>query len=173
MMWKMIGALFVISSLGMAGIKVASYFTRRTAELRLLQEALQVLDTEIVYAATPLPAVLKKIGQTGGGAIAQIFRKAGEYLTDSQGLTTAEAWKKALNETFPSTALNQDDYAILSAFGDLLGGSDRYEQHKNITLTTLHLQKEEEKARRDQEKNVRLWQYGGFLIGISIVLLLL
>jgi stage III sporulation protein AB len=172
-MWKIFGSLLVIASMGMAGIKVASYYSRRTAELRSLQEALQMLDTEIVYAATPLPALLKKISQAGGGTTADIFRRAGEYLADNQGLTTAEAWNNALQETWPSTALTQEDYAILSAFGDLLGCSDRQEQHKNITLTSMHLQKEEEKARRDQERNVRLWQYGGFLMGISIVLLLL
>jgi stage III sporulation protein AB len=173
MMWKLVGACLVIGSMGMAGMKVASFYSRRSAELRSLQDALQMLDTEILYAATPLPSALKKIGQSGGDIIARIFAEAGELIAAGQGCTVAEAWGTALQKNWSSTALNREDYAILYSFGELLGISDRQEQHKNIALTSLHLRKEEEKSRRDQEKNARLWQYGGFLAGISIVLLLL
>jgi len=76
-------------------------------------------------------------------------------------------------ENWQLTALSQDDYTILASFGEMLGLSDREEQHKNIALTSLHLGREEEKAQLEREKNERLWRYGGFLIGISIVLLLL
>lgn len=172
-MWKVVGAFLVIGSLGMAGMKVASFYSRRSAELRSLQDALQMLDTEILYAATPLPAALKKIGQARGDIIAKMFGEAGELIGAGQGCTVAEAWGKALQQNWESSAMNREDYAILLSFGDLLGNSDRQEQHKNITLTSLHLRKEEEKARRDQEKNTRLWQYGGFLVGVSVVLLLL
>ncbi|MGB4503805.1 MAG: stage III sporulation protein SpoIIIAB [Syntrophaceticus sp.] len=171
-MWKIVGAFLVIGSTGMAGIKVASFYSRRSAELRSLQDALQMLDTEILYAATPLPAALKKIGQSRGDIIAKIFSEAGELLGVGQGCTVAEAWRKALDQNWASCAMNREDYAILYSFGELLGISDCQEQHKNIALTSMHLRNEEEKARRDQEKNTRLWQYGGFLVGISIVLLL-
>ncbi len=172
-MWKMIGAALVIGSLGMAGIKVASLYSRRTAELRFLQDALQMLDTEILYAATPLPRAMRKIGNSGGGVIAKIFAETGEFIVSGQGCTVAQAWEKALSQNWSSTALNREDYSILSSFGELLGISDCQEQHKNIALTSLHLCKEEEKARREQDKNMRLWQYGGFMAGVSIVLLLL
>ncbi len=172
-MWKFVGAFLVIGSMGMAGMRVASLYSQRSAELRSLQDALQMLDTEILYAATPLPWALKKIGQSGGDNIARIFYEAGELIAAGQGCTVAEAWEKALQKNWSFTALNQGDYTILYSFGELLGISDRQEQHKNIALTSQHLRKEEESARRNQEKNTRLWQYGGFLVGISIVLLLL
>lgn len=173
MMWKLVGAFLVIGSMGLAGIKAASFYSRRAAELRSLQDALQMLDTEILYAATPLPRALKKIGCSGCNAVAGIFDEAGELIRAGEGCTVAEAWGKALHKNWSSTALNREDYAILSSFGEMLGGSDCREQHKNITLASLHLRNEEEKARREHEKNARLWRYGGFLAGISIVLLLL
>ncbi|HBG22358.1 MAG: stage III sporulation protein SpoIIIAB [Syntrophaceticus sp.] len=172
-MWTALGACLVIGSLGLTGIKAASLYSQRSNELRSLQDALQMLDTEILYAATPLPEALKKIGQGRGNSVTKIFSKAGELFGEGQGFTVAEAWEKALQDNWNSSALIQDDYAILCAFGKLLGVSDREEQHKNIALTSMHLRQEEEKARRSQEKNTRLWQYGGFLVGISIVLLLL
>jgi stage III sporulation protein AB len=171
--WKALGACLVIGSMGLAGIKVASFYSQRSNELRFLQDALQMLDTEILYAATPLPVALKKIGQARGNSVTKIFSQAGELIGEGQGCTVAEAWEKALQDNWNSSALIKDDYAILCAFGKLLGVSDREEQHKNIALTSMQLSQEEEKARRSQEKNTRLWQYGGFLVGISIVLLLL
>jgi stage III sporulation protein AB len=171
--WKLLGAVMVIGSAGVTGIRVAAGFSRRITELRSLQNALQMLDTEIMYRATPLPVILKKIGQAGEGSIAKIFKAAGDALNQEQGFTPAEAWNKALLENWQLTALSQDDYTILASFGEMLGLSDREEQHKNIALTSLHLGREEEKAQLEREKNERLWRYGGFLIGISIVLLLL
>lgn len=173
MIWRLLGAVMVIGSAGLAGMLRASYFSRRPVELRSLQEALQMLDTEIMYAATPLPDALRKIGEVGEGGIARIFTSAGEALCGERGLTPAEAWENALRENWPLTALGKDDYAILSAFGERLGVSDREEQHKNIALASLHLRQEEEKSQSEREKNERLWRYGGFLLGISIVLLLL
>lgn len=172
-MWTALGACLVIGSLGLAGIKIASLYSQRSNELRSLQDALQMLDTEILYAATPLPEALQKIGQGTGNSVTKMFSQAGELIGQGQGFTVAEAWEQALQDNWNSSALIKDDYAILSAFGKLLGVSNREEQHKNITLTSLHLCQEEEKARRLQEKNTRLWQYGGFMVGISIVLLLL
>lgn len=171
--WSLLGAVMIIGSAGLAGMLRASYFSRRPQELRLLQEALQMLDTEIMYAATPLPDALLKIGRAGEGVIARIFTCAGEALVRERGIAPAEAWKRALRENWQLTALSKEDRAILSAFGERLGISDREEQHKNIALTSLHLRREEEKSQREREKNERLWRYGGFLLGISIVLLLL
>lgn len=138
-MWKALGACLVIGSMGLAGIKVASLYSQRSKELRLLQDALQMLDTEILYAATPLPVALKKIGQARANSVNKIFSQAGELIGKGQGCTVAEAWEKALQDNWNSSALIKDDYVILCAFGKLLGVSDREEQHKNIALTSMHL----------------------------------
>lgn len=172
-MYKLIGALLVIFAAGAAGLQIASSFSLRPRQLRALQEALQTLDTEIMYGQTPLPTALKKIGQAGETVISRIFVSAGAILSMNGGYTGGEAWRQALDQEFGRTALNRDDYTILYAFGEGLGASDREEQHKKITLTAHYLRREEEKAQREREKNERLWRYGGFLLGISIVLLLL
>lgn len=174
-LFKLFGALLVIFSAGTAGMKIASIYSMRPRQLRTLQDALQMLDTEIMFTATPLPVALRKIGQAEAGepAISRIFLAAAALLESSQGYTAGEAWRLALDEEFCRTALNADDYAVLRTFGEGLGASDRQEQHKKIVLTSQHLCKEEERAQKERERNERLWRYGGFLLGISIVLLLL
>lgn len=159
----------------MVGIRVASFYSLRPRQLRALQNALQMLDTEIMYAATPLPVALKKIGEAEAGEpeISRIFTRTAALLESAQGYTPREAWQMALDEGFRGTALNSDDYALLRSFGEGLGASDRQEQHKKIVLNLNHLLKAEERAQQEREKCERLWKYGGFLIGLSIALLLL
>ncbi len=171
--FKLLGIFLVIGAAGLAGVHIASYYSLRPRQLQALQVALQMLDTEIMYGATPLPAALKKIGQAAEPPVNTIFLTAGGLLGTPQGYTAAEAWRKSLLQEWKKTVLRKEDFAILRGFGEGLGISDREEQHKNITLASLHLRQEEEKARREQEKNERLWRYGGFLLGMSIVLLFL
>lgn len=172
-MLKLIGSLLIICSAGLAGVRAGAAFSQRTRQLRILQSALQLLDTEIMYGATPLPAALRKVAATAGDAIGILFRDASALLGTTDGYTAEEAWSLALDRNIRRTALNQEDRAILQAFGEALGSSDRADQHKHIELTAFHLRQEADKAEQARQKNERIWQYGGFLVGISIVLLLL
>jgi stage III sporulation protein AB len=170
---KLIASLLIICSAGLAGLRAAAAYSLRTRQLRTLQEALQLLDTEIMYGATPLPAALSKVAAAAGEGVGALFGEAGALLGKSSGFTAAEAWSLAVERNIRRTALTGEDRAILCSFGEALGSSDRAEQHKHITLTAFHLRQEEEKAERDRQKNERIWKYGGFLVGIGIVLLLL
>lgn len=172
-MLKAIGALLIICSAGIAGLKAASAYSLRISQLRAMQAALQLLDTEIMYGATPLPAALGKMAASAGGAVGAVFRETGAILGAAGGYTAGEAWSRAIERNIPRTAFSPEDRAILQAFGETLGSSDRAEQHKHITLAAHHLRQEEEKAEQARQKNERLCKYGGFLVGISVVLLLL
>ncbi len=68
-MLKLIASLLIICSAGLAGMRAASAYSLRTRQLRTLQEALQLLDTEIMYGATPLPAALSKVAAAAGEAV--------------------------------------------------------------------------------------------------------
>jgi stage III sporulation protein AB len=172
-MFRLLGAMLIIFSSGLAGLRVASAFSCRARQLRILQEALQLLDTEIMYATTPLPMALRRVAAAVGGALGDIFLEAAGLLGAGHGYTPGEAWSLALGRGLRHTALAPEDRAILQAFGEALGSSDRAEQHKHITLAAYHLRQEEEKAEGDRRKNERIWRYGGFLVGIGIVLILL
>ncbi len=172
-MLKLIASLLIICSTGLAGMRAASAYSLRTRQLRTLQEALQLLDTEIMYGATPLPAALSKVAAAVGEAVGTVFREAGAMLGAKSGCTAGEAWNLALDQNIRRTALTEEDRAILRSFGEALGSSDRAEQHKHIVLTALHLRQDEERAEGERQKNERIWKYGGFLVGICIVLLLL
>ena len=85
-MLKLIASLLIICSAGLAGMRAASAYSLRTRQLRTLQEALQLLDTEIMYGATPLPAALSKVAAAAGEAVGDVFREAGAILGAKQRL---------------------------------------------------------------------------------------
>ena len=85
-MFKLIASLLIICSAGLAGLRAASAYSLRTRQLRTLQEALQLLDTEIMYGATPLPAALSKVAAAAGEVVGDVFSEAGAILGKAAAL---------------------------------------------------------------------------------------
>lgn len=167
-MLKLIGAGILIFSSGMAGMTVARGYAQRPRQLRFLQHALQMLETEIIYGLTPLPRALERVAQRCDRSIAPIFTKARLNLMDGSGSTVGEAWHKGLAEVYQEMALSKGDQGILEALGSSLGLSDKEDQQKHLKLAVEQLKQETVKAEEAAKKNVKLWNYLGFLGGLAL-----
>lgn len=163
----------VIMAGGMAGMSVARGYSRRPYELRCLQSALQMLETEITYTATPLPEALSRVAGRSDKMVAGFFKAASEELQNMSGNTASEAWEIALKKHYPSTALLPTDLAILSNLGGSLGISDRMDQSKHLQLAMEQLSVERNKAEESAAKNVKMWNYMGFMFSLVVVLMLI
>lgn len=171
-MLKLTGAVIVILSVGFTGITIANRYSRRLQELRSLLPALQMLETEITYAATLLPEALHLVALRCPEIIAPLFEKAAAELFSMSGFTVWEAWGKALEIFSHQSALNKADLAILHNLGGVLGISDRQDRSKHLCLAREQLKIQVEKAEEEAAKNVKLWNYLGFLGGLVVVLIL-
>lgn len=167
-MLKLIGAGILIFSSGMAGMTVARGYAQRPRQLRFLQHALQMLETEIIYGLTPLPRALERVAQRCDRSIAPIFTKARLNLMDGSGSSVGEAWHKGLVEVYLEMALSKGDQGILEALGASLGLSDKEDQQKHLKLAVEQLKQETVKAEEAAKKNVKLWNYLGFLGGLAL-----
>ncbi|MHB1125365.1 MAG: stage III sporulation protein SpoIIIAB [Bacillota bacterium] len=171
-MIKWIGAGLVIIGSGLFGVTMARNYARRPWQLRGLQSALQMLETEIAYAASPLPEALARVAQSTQHPVRVLFQAAREELKEREGITVAEAWEAALERLQTVSALHASDLGVLASFGQGLGRSDREEQLKNLALTREQLRFQEAAAEVQRTRNERMWRILGFLVGISIVLVL-
>lgn len=167
---KVIGGILLVAAFSLAGLSVADNYRRRPEELREILSALQILETEIMYGAVPLPDALQHIEQCSGGPIRELFAGVRAMLRSGQGLTAGEAWKISLAAVFPASALSETDRAILANFGGSLGISDREDQVKHINLAREQLKREEARAAEESSRCVRLWRYLGFLTGLAVFL---
>ncbi len=169
-MLKLIGALLIISGCGYAGFTIAKKYRNRPRELHYLRSALQMLETEIAYGATPLPDALELVAARCAKEVAELFSQTREALLSGEGVTAGEAWERALKKFYTHSAINAGDAAILRALGMSLGISDREDQIKHLHLAQEQLKIEIAKAEEEAAKNVKLYNYLGFLGGLSIVI---
>ncbi|PWK11498.1 stage III sporulation protein SpoIIIAB [Tumebacillus permanentifrigoris] len=171
-MIKLLGGVLVLAASTMAGFRIANRYGDRPKQLRHFVSALKVLETEIFYAATPLPEACQRIASRMPAPVGEFFQKISDKLRDGRGLTGDGAWQEALSEMRGKLILKETDRDVLRQFGRTLGVSDRADQIKHIHLGVAHLTAEEAGARDDQARNEKMWRYLGALLGLAVLILL-
>ncbi len=171
-MVKIAGAVLIILAGGIAGMIRARDYTRRPRELKSLLAALQMLETEIIYTATPLGEALNRAAAAGSKEVRSLFSGAAAELNSMTGCTAAEAWQNALSRCYPASALRESDLNILRNLGSALGISDRRDQSKHLSLASEQLKLEALKAEEEAAKNVKMWNYMGFCGAAALVFLI-
>lgn len=172
-MLKVIGAFMIISASGIVGLVIARNYSLRPQQIRYLQSGMQMLETEILYGLTPLPLAMERVGRRLPKPISLLFLHTAKLLVAEGDYTAGEAWEKALLILEEESALIGEDLDTLKYFGQSLGGSDKDEQSKNLTLIKEHLKNLAQKADMAKEKNQKLWQYLGFSFGAVVALILI
>jgi len=172
-MVKVIGALMIVGGCGYCGLRIAAVYERRAETLRIMQNALTLLETEISYTATPLAQALERVAGKLNGDCRLLFLKAAELIGAGDGRPASEAWEAGLETLNKLVPFSAEEKSILLLFGRGLGNSLKEEQLKNIALAKVQLRGVERSAVEAREKNKKMWQYMGFCMGMVVVLLLL
>lgn len=171
-MFKLIGAVLLVAAGGAAGMLVAREYARRPAEIRSLISAVQMLETEIIYSATPLREALERVAGLSDRNVSGLFIEAARTLGESGGSTAEEAWEKSLDSFYSRSALSAGDSAILRNLGRALGRSGQKDQEKHLKLTCEQLKREMARAEEAALKNTRMWNYLGFCGALAAVIIL-
>ncbi|AOY77062.1 stage III sporulation protein SpoIIIAB [Clostridium formicaceticum] len=170
MLVKLMISLVIIGCSSLIGIIYANTFIERTKLLANVLSTLQMLETEIVFSATPLPELLSKVGKKSRAEIGCILEATAEILGKKEGDLFSEAWRKAVERESVSTVFTKEDIQILLALGNTLGISDTHDQVKHIRLAMEEIKRNYELSIIVQNKSVRLYRNLGFLVGITIVI---
>lgn len=170
---KLLGSALILGATSMVGWQVAAGYARRPSQLRDLQTALAVLQTEIEYAATPLPEALGAAALAAGGSVAPLFLGTAERLAQGQGETAGDAMRQAVSELEGATALAPQDLAVLLALASVLGATGRADQVRHLQLARERLAGEEVRARDERQRYERVAKYLGVLSGAALVLIML
>ncbi len=171
-MIKFIGASMILTACGSMGFIWGRVYEKRPQQLTSLEGALQLLETEIIYGATPLPEAMELVADKCDPEIAGLFRDTALELRKMEGVTAYEAWVRAIEKFSPGTALNNQDLSILKRFGTSLGVSDREDQAKHLQLTKSQLKQAVIQAESASRKNATIYKYLGFLGGLLLILIL-
>lgn len=171
-MIKLIGIIMTLVACGGIGLFLAHIHENRPRQLYALESAMQLLETEILYGATPLKEAMELVAQTSDPEIAILFGNTARELSKMEGATAREAWSSAVENFSKATILKKEDLKILQRFGTTLGISDREDQEKHIRLTKSQLKIAATNAETVARKSSAVYRYLGFLGGLFLVLAL-
>lgn len=169
---KLLGSGLILGVTTYAGWQIAQAYARRPRHLRDLQTALAVLQTEVEYAATPLPQALSVAGRSTGEPVGALFTRAAERIRAGGGLLPGDALRGSLEDLSERTALQRQDLDVLLALAPVLGASGRSDQIRHLALARERLAREEEQAREERERYERLARSAGVLVGAALVFIL-
>lgn len=165
------GCIVLIAGCGCLGMWLAYRIRRRPLELRECLTALGLLDTEIVWGATPLPEAFGLLKERSDTPWKGFFAELQERLL--KGESAGSAWKGTMITQKDKFCLKSEDWLVIADVGKGLGRSDRTEQHKQIELVQRQLLLIKEQAEIWAGKQAKMWTYLGFLGGIAGVLILI
>ncbi|MDK2820093.1 MAG: stage sporulation protein [Clostridia bacterium] len=171
-MLKILGGGLIIISCGLWGLMIAQDYKARIEQLRQLSTGLKMLETEIIYTATPLSEAFEKIGNQFGGPISLFFQTVAKELKANVTAGAMVAWEKGLEQLRDKGALWSQDLEILKELGSMLGQSGINDQVKNLELTRNLLGQQQLEAIEFNSRKGKMWHTLGFLFGITLVLIL-
>ncbi len=173
MILKIIISIVILISSSLIGYLISLKYTMRVKQLNYFQSTLNSLENEIIYYATPLPLALKKIGQKSDKSISKIFLDTWMYLNSRKGYRIEESWTMSLKNNKYFTVLTKEDIEVLSELGKELGIGSKETQKKHFEFVRYLINEQKEMAIREQDKNSKMYNRLGFLIGLSIVIILI
>jgi stage III sporulation protein AB len=171
-MLKFIGAVCILGAAALFGFVQALHYARRPKQIRQMIAALQRMETEIVYALTPLPEALHTLSRQTAEPLSSLFRLTSERLRSQSGLATREIWQQTVKDVWKRSSMKMPEQDIIQQLGTVLGLSDRNDQVKHLRLAVSQLQAEESDAREEQRRYEKMWKSLGLLIGALIVILM-
>jgi stage III sporulation protein AB len=171
-MIKLIGAVFIIFAGTMLGFYQALQLSARQRQIRQTIQALQRLETEILFGFSPLPEALQAVADSSSGPVASLFARSAEGLVSGTAETVQLSWKMAVADVWHHTAMKRNERDTLLQLGSVLGKSDRADQAKHLRLAVSVLAAEETAAGEDNRRYGKMWRSLGLLSGVLIVILM-
>ena len=171
-MIKIFGSLLIIVSSSSLGLIYSRRYKDRVNNLKLLYNCIQLLETEVIYFANPIPDALDEIYRKGNKKVSYIFRDIKEYLVSNRSFTLFDSFLDVSLTLKEKMYLENEDIEVIMSFGRNLGASDRSDQQKHFKTALMQLETQQRDAEEKKKNNVKLYKSLGVLIGFAIVLIL-
>lgn len=153
------------------GIMYGTIYKKRVEELQEWKKGIQLLKSEINFALTPLSEAFETVGKRLEGQIKKVFLALASLLKDNPNKAMDKIEDGVLKSLLIETCLSEKDTIKLISFIKNLGLLDKESQMNNMALHIKNMEQEIETAKRDEEKNNKLFKTLGVLSGIFIVVI--
>lgn len=147
-------------------------FSNRLDNLVYLEQCIKILETEIVYGATPLPEALTNIYSKGNPKVSFIFEEIKNDLLENKRGQIYLSFLSVKELLYDKLHLKKADVETFMSLGRVLGTSSRTDQEKNFIITLNQISGLVLEAREERNKNEKLYKTLGLATGIGIIIIL-
>jgi stage III sporulation protein AB len=172
MFLKLLGSLIVIFSTTFIGYVYSRVYAERVKQLRDMQYALNMLESEIIYTSTPLIEALSSVGEKSGSIVKKLLINMSDILRNKKCENISDAFFEAAKSVKNDLYFEDEEIELISSFIQSIGSSDLESQKKNFNITVQKLESFEKKADEKRIKNEKLYRYLGLCTGVLIVIIL-
>lgn len=164
---KYIMLFLVLLGCSLIGRMLAKKYINRVKELEEMKQALNIFRSKIKFTYEPIPEIFGEMANSMKNNIGAIFGLAKEKMEKENA---SVAWEEAVEES-KGHLLEEDKYVIKS-MSKLLGQTDVEGQLSQIGITEKFLDAQINEAQQLREKNERLYNKLGTIMGLAIIIIL-
>lgn len=169
---KLISSSLIFLTSTTIGYLYGKTFSSRLENLMYLEQCIKILETEIVYGATPLPDALSNVFRKGKEKVSYIFEEIKKDLLINKREGVYSSFLSVEEELYDDLHLKKEDVEIFLALGRVLGASDRADQQKNFVLILNQITAQILEAKNEKNKNEKLYRSLGIITGAGIIIML-
>lgn len=170
---KLIGGILIIFSSAMFGFYYGNKYSSRMENLFCLEHCIKILETEIVYGASPLPDALSSVYRKGNKKVSFIFNDIRAHLLGDKDGDVFNSFSAIAKDLKENLNFKDEDIELFLSLGRIIGASDRQDQEKNFKIILDQIRLLQNNAKKERDKNERMYKNLGILMGIAIVIILL
>lgn len=163
-MVKVIGAVMTGFACGYFGFRLSMTLKTRVKSLADIRTSLEMLESEINFSVNKLKKAFMRVDRNG------LFTAAAEAMEEKGAKT---AWRDAVNASKGKLCLSDTDSDILLMLGKNIGKTDTDDQLKNIRYIKTMIGEQEKQAQGEYSQFGKLYQSGGVLVGLMLVIILI
>lgn len=168
MLFRMIGAFFVLVGCCATGILVAANAKRETGTLKQLLSVIEYWKNDLFYRMTPLPELCRQASAMNSGILSRFMAALADDL-DRQTTPNAQLCLQSALSRFPDFPLLSRQ--ILEDLGSTLGHFDSEGQLNCFEHILKEGNRLLEHHCRDQEVRLRSYKTLGICAGVALIIL--
>jgi stage III sporulation protein AB len=171
-MIRLIGAVLITAGTAAWGLLGVFRLRSRVKSLNAIVSALGVMKSEICDRLTPMPELLKLLGNEATYPASQLFKNAADKIPSLGSKPFSSIWGQAVLET-PELLLTTQEELVLKELGMSLGRYDTGEQKNAIQYAERRMDEYTRKAETERERNSKVHAFLGVAAGLFAVVILL
>ena len=168
MIYKCLGAVFVIAGCGGVGFSMASAHRKEEKSLRQLISALDYMECELQYRLTPLPDLCFQAAKECTGFVGKVFLNLARELENQITPDVSSCMNAAM---YPVKEISRHTAEHLKMLGQSLGRFDLEGQLKGLEAVRNSARKKLEDISKDRDIRLRSYQTLGLCAGAALVIL--